>query len=408
MTDELVAWDLALRIARPIIARKPPLESSELVKLQESFTRAITVAEALVEKETGLTSSYGPARGIVTDRSGWVEVNIQSFRRLLAPVLERVASSPRAKRMSTPANQVAAGIEVGLLLSWMSGRVLGQYDIPAFSAPATAKKHKKSSSDKAENVLSQAVAGHGEIRPVAAPDMGAGDVVYFVGENILALEAEHGFDQEQFRLWLALHEVTHRMQFTGIPWMREHFLGLVERGVNISPPDISVIVESLRKAASALFAGTNPIGDAGLASLFVSSDQMATLQEAQALMSLLEGHGDIVMNRAAMAKVPSASLFASTLHERRASGSALAKFTRQAIGIEAKMNQYAQGEHFVEQVFDAGGNELLARLWESPEMLPSLAEIRDPISWVRRASPKASPRDGTRARSRRASLRSGA
>ncbi|HTW97519.1 MAG TPA: zinc-dependent metalloprotease, partial [Acidimicrobiales bacterium] len=241
-----------------------------------------------------------------------------------------------------------AGLEVGLLLSWMSGRVLGQYDL------------------------------------LFAEGADEGDVVYFVGENIVALEREHRFPPDQFRLWIAIHEVTHRMQFTGVPWMRDYFLGLVERGVQASPPDARALLESLRRAAGELRAGRNPLADGGVVGLLATSEQLATLREAQALMSLLEGHGDVVMGRAAGPQVPEASRFAATLQRRREGARGMAKVVQQVIGIESKLRQYAEGEAFVDAVLAAGGDELVARLWEGPEMLPSIEEIREPQRWLDR------------------------
>ena len=356
MSSEPVAWDVALRIARPINARRPGLAAGRLEELQETFAAATAEAERLVEDETGLHSADGPAKGIVTDRNGWVEVNVASFRRLLEPVAARLERSPRLGQAITPASRAAAGVELGLLLAWMSGRVLGQYDL----------------------ALSE---GSGE-----------GDVVYFVGENIVALEEKHGFEPAQFRLWIALHEVTHRLQFTGVPWMRAHFLGIVERCAELSPPDVKSVVASLRTAASSILAGTNPLAEGGIVGLFATFDQLATIREATALMSLLEGHGDVVMGRAAASQIPSSAEFAATLQERRRSGGSLAKLARQAVGIEAKMAQYAEGERFVEAVEAFGGAELLARVWSGPEMLPSLEEIRDPSRWVARAGGRAGAR----------------
>lgn len=353
---EPVAWEVAGRVARQVVGRRPALGEAARRQLEGDFAAATARAEELVEEATGLHAAAGPARGVVTDRSGWVEVNVRSFRRLLAPLVTRLESSPSTRRAMTPASRAAAGVEVGLLLGWMSGRVLGQYDLKL------------------------------------AQDDDEGDVVYYVGENILAMEERHGFDRAQFRLWIALHEVTHRLQFTGVPWMRSYFLGLVERGVEMRAPDVSALLESLRRAAADLLAGNNPLAEGGIIGLFASSDQLATLRDAQALMSLLEGHGDVVMGRAASAQIPGAEHFAATLHERRNSSTGLTKLLQQALGVEAKMRQYAEGERFVEAVETSGGGELLARVWTGPEMLPSLEEIRDPSRWIARAGGRAATR----------------
>ena len=351
-----VSWEVAARVARQALRFAPVLDAATATRLEEDFAEATARAEHLVSELTGLVSADGAAHAKVTDRVGWVDANIGSFRRLLRPVGERLStSSSSLQRALSPGSKAAAGVEVGLMLAWISPRVLGQYDL----------------------------------LPVDADD--AGDVVYYVGPNIVNLERRHGFPPAEFRLWIALHEVTHRLQFTGVPWMRDYFLGLVERGTSLATPDARAVLESLLPPVTELRAGRNPLDEGGVIGLLATSDQLATLREAQALMSLLEGHGDIVMGRAGRDLVPGAKRFASVLAERRSSAKGLAKVVQQAIGIDAKLRQYAEGEHFVEQVIESGGDELLARAWQGADCLPSIEEIREPQRWIRRVEGVASP-----------------
>lgn len=358
-SSDLVAWDVAERVARELLRRSRPLEPSAEARVQSELGELTAAAEELVSEATGLVSAEGRARAVVTDRYGWVHANVQSFQRLLAPLGERLANgSPRARRALTPTSRAVAGVEVGTLLAWMSGRVLGQYDL-------------------------MAVDGAGG---------GAGDVVYYVGPNIVELERRHGFPPGQFRLWIALHEVTHRMQFTGVPWLRDHFLGLVDRGTAVAAPDGRVVLDSIVRAVAEVRAGRNPLAEGGVVGLLATSDQLATLREAQALMSLLEGHGDVVMGLAGADRIPGAARFAETLRQRRESVSGLARTVQQVIGVEAKMRQYAQGEHFVERVREVGGDTLLAEVWSGAHMLPTLDEIRAPDIWITRAGGVAAAR----------------
>ncbi len=351
---EIVAWDVAARVARQALrlSPAPPLSPAEAASLRDDFADATARAELLVAEATGLVPLSGPGHALVTDRAGWVEANVSSFRRLLAPVARRVAATPRGRRALNPFSRAAAGAEVGLLLAWMSGRVLGQYDL----------------------------------LPV---DEAGADAVYFVGPNIRELERRHGFPAAEFRLWIALHEVTHRLQFTGVPWMRDYFLGLVERSADLRAPDVAALLDSLRRAATEVRAGRNPLEEGGIVALIAGEEQLATLREIQALMSLLEGHGDVVMSSAGRGEVPGAERFAALLRQRRAEVGPVARVLRQLLGIESKMRQYAQGERFVEAVLAAGGPPLLLRAWESPAMLPSIEEIRTPERWVQRAGGRA-------------------
>lgn len=351
-----VAWDVALRIVNEVARFQPPLDPRVRRSLDEDFEEATAIAERLVEEATGLRSAFGPTRSVVIDRAGWAEANVGSLRRLLAPVGKKLAESDASHRRAlSPAARAAAGLEIGALLGWMSSRVLGQYDLMPNDSDQT------------------------------------GGLVYFVGPNVVSLERRFGFDPRQFRLWLALHEVTHRLQFTGVDWMRSHFTGLVERGTSNGLPDIREVIAGLRRAASQFWEGMNPLADGGVVGLIASSEQLATLHDAQALMSLLEGHAEVVMSKAGTDAISDAPRFAQVLAERRASAKGIVKLAQQALGIEAKLRQYADGSRFIAAVEAAGGRELFSRVWESPQMLPSLEEIRAPDRWIARASGVASP-----------------
>ncbi len=351
---ELVDWALAVRVAGRVARRgTPDVDPRSQQRLLDDFAELTPIAEELVEASTGLRSVAGPARAEVTDRAGWAQANIGSFRRLLRPILERaMAEGGLGRSLPAPmatAARVAAGTELGAVLGWMSTRVLGQYDL--FRAE------------------------EGE-----APS----DAVYYVGPNVIALERRHGFPSREFRLWIAVHELTHRAQFTGVPWMREYFLGLVDKGVTLASPDSKQIMAAISRMAGEVMARRNPLGDAGLLGALAPPEQLATIRRIQALMSLLEGHGDITMNRAAADRIPGAERFARTLQARRESAGGLNRLIQQLLGIDAKMRQYKEGEDFVQAVERAGGPELFGRVWEEPDHLPTLEEVRDPARWVSR------------------------
>ena len=346
---EAVAWDVAERVAVRAAGREPFAESYHFDSLQPDFTELTAQAEQLVEDTTGLRSTAGAARGVVTDRAGWIRANIASFQRMLHPLSERLGdrmgSSPLA-----PVTRRVTGTEVGLLLGWMSTRVLGQYDLLVVE------------DDRPEDQ----------------------DIVYFVGPNVLSLEKRFAFPPREFRLWLALHEVTHRAQFTGIPWMREHFLGLVHKLLDSVDPDPKRFVDAIGRAVTDLRSGNNPLDEGGLAALVATPEQRDVLQRLSGLMSLLEGHGDVTMDRAGADLIPSAPRFSRVLRQRRRQASGMTRILQRLVGIEAKLAQYEQGERFIEVVETAGGPELLNRAFDGPQWLPNMAEVREPKEWIER------------------------
>ncbi|MBA3303771.1 MAG: zinc-dependent metalloprotease, partial [Acidimicrobiia bacterium] len=332
-----IGWDLAERVAIRVGGREPFADSYHSDSLIPDFDELTAEAEILVTRETGLVSAAGPARARVTDRAGWVRANLASFRRLLGPLTDRLGTKVSANPVAARVTQTLTGIEVGTLLGWMSTRVLGQYDL---------------------------LLVEGE----AADDQ---DLVYYVGPNVLSLEKRFAFPPREFRLWLALHEVTHRAQFTGIPWLRPHFLSLVEESLGAVDPDPKRLVAALRRAVEEVRAGRNPLDEGGLVALLASPDQQEVLAKIGGMMSLLEGHGDVTMDRAGADRIPSAERFGRVLRARRAQQSGPAKLLQKVVGLEAKMKQYEQGERFIEAVESVGGPELLERAWSGPELLPS-------------------------------------
>ncbi|MCU1500063.1 MAG: Coenzyme biosynthesis-associated protein [Acidimicrobiales bacterium] len=346
-----VDWGLAEKVAVRAAGREPFADSYHYASLTTDFEELTAQAEDQVAAATGLRSLTGSARARVTDRQGWVRANIASFQRLLRPITDKLdvlANSPLA-----PVASRVAGAEMGMMLGWMSSRVLGQYDLLVVED---------------ENPEDQ-------------------DIVYYVGPNILGLEKRFAFPPREFRHWLALHEVTHRAQFTGIPWMRQHFLDLVKETVGSVDPDPRRLTEALIRAASEVRSGRNPLDDGGVMAILASPEQRLVLDQVAGLMSLLEGHGDVTMDRAGADQIPNAARFGQVLRQRRQQGNPAAKLLQKLIGLDAKMKQYEQGEAFIEVVERHGGTELLDVAWVDPANLPSIAEIRDPDIWIARVAP---------------------
>ncbi len=308
--------------------------------------------------ETGLHSLAATPGPVWPTARMWIDANIDSFQRLLRPVTDKFGEKMTSGRLSSFTSR-AGGIEVGLLLGWMSSRVLGQYDLLIIED---------------ENPEDQ-------------------DIVYYVGPNIMALEKKHAFPPEEFRLWIALHEVTHRAQFTGVPWLREHFLSLVERDARRRRPrprDPQGRSEAHPRGTSRR---RGPAGrrracrrcwprpnSARSSTAIVGDDEPA--------------RGPRRHHHGSGRRRPGS--------ERRAVrrdaagppqlGTGISRVLQKVIGLEAKMNQYQAGESFIEAVEAAGGSELVDRAWERPENLPR---------WTRSAHPpvdRATRRHGGRHR----------
>jgi len=343
-----IGWDTAERVATRVAGREPLQDSYHYASLQADFDELTAEAELLVGETTGLVSAAGPARARVVDRAGWVTANVASFQRLLRPVVDRFAS--RISGPVAPVGRLITGAQVGALLGFMSTRVLGQYDLLVLEDEQPEQQ----------------------------------DLVYYVGPNILALEKRYSFPPREFRLWLALHEVTHRAQFTGVPWLRAHYLGLVEEVLDVADIDASRLLAALRRVVDEVSHGRNPLAEGGLPALLATPEQRLVFSRLNGLMSLLEGHGDITMDRAGAARIPSAERFGQVLRQRRQHANPLLKLLLQAVGFEAKLAQYEAGERFIEAVEDAGGPALLERVWERPEHLPTLEEVGEPARWVTR------------------------
>jgi coenzyme F420 biosynthesis associated uncharacterized protein len=353
---EPVDWDLAERVARRFAGREPIAASYLGGSLYTDFSDVTTQAEELVGDFTGLRAP-GTASACVLDRAQWVHANVASMRRMLHPLTarvgERMARSPVA-----PIGRRVAGTEMGVLLGFMAQRVLGQYDLLVPEAP-------------------DAPDGPG------APD--ASGAVYYVGANILALEKRYAFRPRDFRLWIAIHEVTHRAQFTAIPWLKGYFLSLVDQALAIVDPDPGRLVQAMMRAADELRKGRNPLDDGGLVALFASAEQRSVLAQVQALMSLLEGHGNSVMNELGRLHIGGQERMARVLQARRRSRG-VTGILYKLLGFESKLRQYEVGETFVAAVERAGGPRAIAAAWRSPEYLPSLEELARPTDWLARVA----------------------
>jgi coenzyme F420 biosynthesis associated uncharacterized protein len=338
-----VDWATARTVARFVAGRDPLVSSYLGASLDADFGALTVVAEELVAEHTGLHAA-GHVHAVVLDRKQWVDSNLASMRNLLDPLMqrfgERMAHNPFA-----PVGRKVAAAELGALLGYVAQRVLGQYDL-------------------------------------LVPD-DRGEAVYYVGANVLGLEKRFAFRPRDFRLWIAIHEVTHRAQFVGVPWMREYFVSLVHQVFELVDPDPRTLARALSNAVDAIRNGQNPLDEGGLVSLIATPEQRGVLGKVQALMSLLEGHGNVVMTELGQKHVAGEERMARVLHQRRQQGG-VAALLHKMLGLEQKMRQYEVGERFVRGVIEAGGPRAIDHAWLSPENLPVLDELDDPGAWLAR------------------------
>ncbi len=341
-------WDFAGRIAGLVAQTYPLAQSYHLEHLEAHLPPIVDHVHELVAGETGLALPGSPDVVLVTRRE-WVDRNIASFARMLEPVERRLA-----ERLEVAGDDISQSVarrlvaaETGAVLGVLARRVLGQYEL-------------------------------------VVPTGEAGDSIAFVAANILQMERAHQLHPNEFRTWIALHEATHRAQFVGVPWMRDHFFGLVETLVASAELDesrLGVLVDRLVKARRS---GEPLVDDLGIAGLFATESQRRVIGQVQAMMSLLEGHGHVVMDRAGRRILRTQQRMSSLLKARR-SDPRTARFFK-LTGLEMKVKQYEQGERFVLGVERLAGWSALEGAWSGPEQLPTLSEIEEPAAWLRRVA----------------------
>ena len=336
-------WDSAVSIARRFAGQYPLEGTYHEARLARQAPLLVERATALVSAETGLEAPGAPDVAVVS-RTEWVENNIASFSQLVAPIEERLGREKVVGR--GVAGRIMAA-ELGAVLGFLSRRVLGQYEL---------------------------------VLPTS--DGGDGDTVMFVGANVLSMERRFEFRPSEFRFWVALHESTHRLQFQGVPWLRSYFLGLVEELVAASKPEPGRMARLAEEMKQASEEGRPIVDEKGIFGLLATPDQREVIEKVQALMSMLEGHGHVVMDRIGERELVSQARMSRTLAARR-NDPRTAMFMR-LVGLEMKMRQYDDGAKFIAGVERQAGWSALDAAWLRPSNLPTLAEIGDPVSWLYR------------------------
>jgi coenzyme F420 biosynthesis associated uncharacterized protein len=355
------------RIARVVARRVAGEGSGERSYLGERLGRdladAVPAAERLVADASGIPAPPPVGWGLI-DRAEWAETNIAAMIALLHPLADRVGK--RLDTLPLPARlaQTAlVSVEVGVLLGYVSRRVLGQYDLLMPEGDARPVRRRRPS------------------RPGAGPP-----ALLFVAPNIVETERRYGFVPRDFALWVALHEVTHRFQFDGVAWIRPRFLELVGSYLRSVDLDARTLAKRLASAAGTLLSRDVPPEEKNPVYLLASPEQRKLLDDIQALMSVVEGHGNYVMDSVGERVIPSFRRMRRVFERRREQTTTLQRAVQYVVGLDMKLRQYDLGHRFCQQVVARRGAEVLGKLWVGPESFPTLAELRDPDRWLTRVA----------------------
>jgi coenzyme F420 biosynthesis associated uncharacterized protein len=345
LLDRYVDWDLAASTARRVARPGPEVSAGEAADVVTELRVAAERARPHVAAITGLTSTDADPQVLVVDRPGWVRANLVSLRAMLEPVVDTMASrrSFEPPAVVTAVGSKVTGIESGGLLAFLSSKVLGQYDINPGGTPR----------------------------------------LLLVAPNVVHTEREMDVDPADFRLWVCLHEETHRVQFTAVPWLREHMIDQVHELARELAPDPKALVSTIEEGARRLPGILRGEGGS-LLDLFTTAEQRERIARLTAVMSLLEGHADVVMDEVGPDVVPTVRTIRERFNARRGGSDPMDRMVRRLLGLEDKMRQYRDGAVFVRGVVDEVGMEGFNAVWTSPETLPSPEEIADPRAWVRR------------------------
>jgi coenzyme F420 biosynthesis associated uncharacterized protein len=299
---------------------------------------------------TGLVAAGELPPPETVDRAGWVAVNLRSMRSVLDPVAERAGGGlgPLAAPMKAAAGVLLA-LEVGVLSGYLAGRVLGQYEFPVLDPAAPAR-------------------------------------LLFVGPNLEHAAQRLGSDESGMLRWVALHETTHALQFTGVPWLREHLASRVR--ALVSALDTAVDPKRLLRLPRADDARglVEAVRRGELIQWVAGPERAVLLDEVQSLMALLEGYAEHVMDAVGAPILPDLDDLRGAMDRRRRERSGLLRLLEKVIGLDMKMRQYEEGKRFCDAVVERGGIEALNRAWASPQSLPTAGELRDPDAWLLRVA----------------------
>jgi coenzyme F420 biosynthesis associated uncharacterized protein len=342
----LIDWDLAAATAKRMAPPSPSVSREVADAAVAELRTAADVAAAHVAELTQLSEPAVTALTRVVDREAWVDVNASGMSKLMAPLIDKLAAAKPSNPFLDGIGGKVTGAQAGALLAFMSGKVLGQFEF--FDRP------------------------DGQLMLVAP--------------NIVDVESSLGVNPSDFRLWVCLHEVTHRVQFTAVPWMRQHMLDEVATLTETMNVNASELKDRLGRALGEVVKEVRGQGEGtGIMGLLATPEQQIVIDRITAFMSLVEGHAEYVMNAVSPAVIPSQKFIEKRFGERRRKGgNPLDKVMRRLLGLDAKTRQYVEGSAFVRGVVYRIGVDSFNAVWADPANLPTKAELAAPADWVTR------------------------
>ncbi len=343
----MVDWTVALNTANRLVKPGPEISRAGAADVVSDLRAKAKQAEGYVASVTGLNAPGGTAPVLVVDRRSWIEANLDGFRHVLAPLNAKAAERLRPGAASTRVGSHLSGVEVGALLSYLAPKVLGQFD------------------------------------PFYPGENGSGGRLLLVAPNVVHIERELDVVPADFRLWVCLHEETHRVQFTAVPWLRSYLdeqIGLIVDSAELDPGRLAQLV---REAVNRVVEGLRRDEELSLIDLVQTPAQREIVDRLTAVMSLLEGHADVVMDSVGPEVIPTVQSIRGKFTVRR-QGQGFDKVFRKLLGLDAKMRQYRDGAAFCRAVLAEVGMSGLNAVWTSPETLPTREEVADARLWLAR------------------------
>jgi coenzyme F420 biosynthesis associated uncharacterized protein len=354
----LVDWPGAERIAVERMRRAPgTLSPEELRSAEPAYADAMARIVPRLSAALGTELPGVVERAAVVDRAGWVHANVRTFASLFSHIegelLDQVMppGGGLGKAAMAIANRYVTTRQLGFLLGFMGQKVLGQYDLALLSAEATTGR------------------------------------LLFVEENIRATAGALQVPLGPFRTWIALHETTHAFEFEAHPWLRPYIAERLERQLSLFSRDASSLGRDALRAIGRTLRGE--AGGEHWMERLMGDEQRRLFRETQAVMSLLEGFSEYVMDEVGRDLVPDVETISTRFHERRERRTSFERAILRLTGMDLKLEQYKKGERFVRAVADAGGPAALRKLWEAPDSLPRHGEVDEPALWLARVMPEA-------------------